>query len=110
MVQHVPHKILEVKQQQAGNQSSNQTQQARCFYGQKDGSPVPVENSHWEDVHQVVVEGKSQAALYCAPGDDVRLDLVAPDEGHSRREKVQDDEGQAEEQIDGQGEEYREEG
>lgn len=69
-----------------------------------------MEHGHWKDIHQVVVERETQATFHSIPGNcDLRLDLVAPDQGNSGGEEVQKNEGQAEEEVDGEGEENREE-
>jgi len=112
VVENVPHKILQVEQEQAGQHSPDEAGDAGGFPGHLHVSPVPVEDRGGQDVDQVVVQGEGQAAAHLVPRDGAAgLELVAADERRRPQgEAVQQHEGQAEEEVDADGEQHGEEG
>lgn len=110
MVQQMPDEVLEVEQQEAGDHVPDETQRSGGLGHEGGWSPEPVQHSEREEEHYMVVEGVSQAAPHHGPGDvALLLDLKGPDPGQPGGEEVQHHEGQAEGEVDAEGEKHREE-
>ena len=103
VVKHVPDKVLEVKEQEAGEDVPQQAVEARSLRGVADWPPVPVQDGQWENVHHVVVEGQRQAAPHHGPGDQALLLYpVLSQQCHFRGEEIQQQKRQAEAQVHGE--------
>lgn len=111
VVQHVPHEDFGVEEQQAEHDMAHQLQQLGGFGRQQRGGAGPMQQSHREHEHHVLVERLPQAGqqLQCRR-QKLWVDLVAPQRGHPGIQDVQHHEGQAESHVGGDGEDHREEG
>lgn len=110
VVHQVPGEALEVKEQQADQNLSQQAGQRGRLLGEMDGPQAPVQDGEREDEDQVVVEHQKQAAPHRGPADrTLRLQLVPADQGQPGGQQVQQQKGQAEAQVHGEAEEDREE-
>ena len=111
VVQQVPHAELGVEEQQAQHNVVHQLKQLGSFPRQDSRATGPVQQRGGEHEHQVLVERLPQAGQQLPRRRrEVGLDLVAPQRGHPGAQNVQHREGQAERQVDGDGEDDREEG
>lgn len=111
VVQDVPQEELRVEQQQAEHDVKRQLKQLGGFKGQEDRPAGPEQQRRGEHEHQVLVQRLPQAGQHLARrGQEVGVDLVAPQRGHPGAQEVQHHEGQAEAHVSGDGEDHREEG
>lgn len=111
VMQHMPDEEFGVEEQQAQHDVAHQLEQLGGFWGQKNRACCPVQQSHREHEHHMLVERQPQAGQQLPHRRrEVRVDLVAPQRGHPRAQDIQYHEGQAEAQVGGDGEEDWEEG